>query len=276
MVSMAEGKKAPIPRIARWRWKIQSLASLVWLSPALFRIHTVCSPVFHCYSCPWALFACPIGVVANYSAVHAFPFLAAGTLLIAGVLLGSFWCGWACPFGFFQDLLDRIPTPKWVLPGWTGNLRYVVLVGLVIVLPYWVGAESEWFFCRLCPAGALEGAVPNVVQSNFDPATFPAPLKLGILGVFLASALFIWRPWCSLLCPLGAVYSLFNKASFFILRYHEHKCIDCRNCWGVCHTGEDAQARIDQMRCIRCLECTRCRSVTVESVFHPKQDSSTN
>ena len=98
--------------------------------------------------------------------LHVFPFLAVGTLLVVGSLFGSLVCGWACPFGFLQDLVARIPTPKLRLPGWLGLTRYAVLAGLVFLVPYYYGEGSPWFICRVCPAGALEAAVPYSLQQS--------------------------------------------------------------------------------------------------------------
>src|SRR5208337_1784397 len=121
MVSMAKNKSGSMAsRLARWRWWVQAGFLLAWLDPLMMRLHTVCGPVFHCYSCPLATFACPIGVLANFSALHLIPFAALGTLLVIGALVGSLVCGWACPFGFLQDLAARVPTPKFTLPAWMG------------------------------------------------------------------------------------------------------------------------------------------------------------
>ena len=63
------------------------------------------------------------------------PYLLIGLLLFVGAVSGSLVCGWACPFGFLQDLLGKIPIRKVAVPGWVGYTRYVVLVGLVLLLP---------------------------------------------------------------------------------------------------------------------------------------------
>ena len=60
---------------------VQAGFLLAWLDPLLLRMHNVCGPVFHCYSCPLATFACPIGMLANFSALHVIPFAALGTLV---------------------------------------------------------------------------------------------------------------------------------------------------------------------------------------------------
>lgn len=255
---------------ARWRLPVQLLSLVVWVNPFLVRWHTVCSPVFHCYSCPLATFACPIGVIANFAAIHTLPFLAVGTMVLAGTLLGTFVCGWMCPFGFLQDLLDRVPTPKFRLPAWTGYARYAVLLGLVLAVPYWWGEGHALFFCRLCPAGALEAALPVTVQTAMagQQIAWPSTAKIAILAGVLIAALFTWRPWCNLLCPLGAIYALSNRASLLVLRFHPSRCVGCADCRSLCHTGTAASTQCNELQCVRCLECTRCRAVTIETVFH--------
>ena len=255
-------------RLARWRIWVQTSFLIVWMAPFL-RMHTACSPVFHCYSCPLATFACPIGVLANFSALHIIPFLAIGTLLVTGTILGGFVCGWICPFGLFQDLLGRIPTPKFTMPAWTGYLRFGVLGLLVLAIPYWFGEEHPLFFCRLCPAGALEAAYPNTVALALagKPLVWPTTTKTIIFVVFLLLALFTWRPWCTALCPLGAIYSICNSFSFVFVRVNRSECGDCGLCESLCRYGDGPRQRANDLRCIRCLDCTKCKSVDVSSVL---------
>jgi len=269
-VSMAKNKWGKVVRgLARRRWWVQTGFLLAWLDPLMLRLHTVCSPVFHCYSCPLATFACPIGVLANFSAIHWIPFATLGTLVLLGTVFGSFVCGWACPFGFFQDLIHHIPTPKFTLPGWTGWFRYGVLIALVLAIPYWFGEEHPLFICRLCPAGAIEAALPNMVRLAAAGQTivWPTVAKSTVLALILIAMLFTWRPWCTLFCPLGAIYGLFNKVSFLFLRFEQKRCQKCELCRNLCLDGGPPERRVDSMRCVRCLECTHCRAVSVETIF---------
>ena len=60
-----------------------------------------CSPVFHCYSCPLATLACPIGILANFEAgCTSTAWIALGNGGRRGAMLGSLVSGWLCPFGF--------------------------------------------------------------------------------------------------------------------------------------------------------------------------------
>ena len=269
---MAKNKaKSIAARLAPKRIWIQLTFLVVWLDPLMLRMHGMCSPVFHCYSCPLSLFACPIGVLANFSALqfHVFPFIALGVLALFGALLGGFVCGWLCPFGLFQDLVGKIPTPKFVLPTWVGYFRYVVLIGLVFAVPYWWGKDSALFFCRLCPAGALEAAFPNTIGLAIagETVTWPTVTKMTIFGVLLVAMLFTHRPWCTALCPLGAVYTLCNSFSLFYLRVRERDCSKCGRCDTLCKYGNGPLDPAGERRCIRCLDCAACDKVVVSSVF---------
>ena len=277
MAPMAKQKSLPLSaRLAHWRIWVQGAFTLVWLDPLALRMHSVCSPVFHCYSCPLALFACPIGVLANFSALHLFPFVALGMLAVIGALVGSFVCGWACPFGFLQDLAGRLPTPKFELPSWLGYGRYVVLVALVLAIPYFFGEEHPLFFCRVCPAGALEAALPHTASTAIAGGgiAWPSAGKIAVLVVFLLAMVFTWRPWCTVLCPLGAIYSLFNRVSLVFLRFHSDRCNDCDLCRRLCRYHGLGQRRGDDQRCIRCLDCTRCTAVTLSHVFQSETTES--
>ena len=258
-------------KLIPWRMGVQAAFLLAWLDPLGLRLHNMCSPVFHCYACPLATFACPIGVIAQFSALHIFPFVAVGLLIVLGVLLGSLICGWACPFGFLQDLVAKVPTPKFDLPKWTGNLRYVVLIIAVLAVPYFWGEEHWLFICRVCPAGALEAAVPNMTGQAIagQKVVWPNVLKLTILGLFLIAIFFVRRPWCRILCPLGAIFSLFNRVSAFFLRFNVDKCTNCEQCHKLCEYGIEPEKSPNDLRCVRCLECTSCSpgALSLGSIF---------
>jgi hypothetical protein len=135
----------------------------------------LCLPGLNCYSCPGALGSCPIG---SFQAVlgsrnFTFTFYVAGFLIFIGAVLGRLACGWLCPFGLVQDLLYKIPFVRKLkkLPGdqWLKYLKYVILVGFVIVLPLTVldvvGQGQPWFCKYICPSGTLFGGIPLVAAN---------------------------------------------------------------------------------------------------------------
>ena len=66
----------------------------------------VCVPGLNCYSCPGAAGACPVGAFQAVvgSSKFRFSYYITGILILFGVLLGRFICGFLCPFGWFQEL----------------------------------------------------------------------------------------------------------------------------------------------------------------------------
>ena len=260
-------------RLVRRRWLVQAGFLAVWLIP--LRLFNVCGAVFHCYACPLALFACPIGVTAQFSALHVFPFMAVGTLLVVGGMVGAFVCGWACPFGFMQDLAAKARTCRYELPAWAGHFRYVVLVGAVLAIPFLWGEGHALFICRVCPAGALEGAIPAKVEQALanQPINEINNIKIWVT-VFVVAGMFVkFRPWCTLLCPLGAIFGLFNRWSALYLRFIPERCTSCKLCHTQCRVGLEPDRRANDPRCIRCLECTHCGALTVGSPLARPKDA---
>ena len=224
----------------------------------------VCAPGLNCYSCPAAIGACPIGALQSALSARkpSFPFYVLGFLLLFGVLLGRFVCGWLCPFGWVQDLLYRIPFPKKLI-AFRGErvlrmLKYAVLLLLVIVLPL-VDTLVPYFCKYLCPSGTLFGAIPLMLanaslRSQIGGLFF---WKLGVLCVLLGLSLWISRPFCRYLCPLGAIYGLFNKIALTRLDYEPDKCVTCGKCEPVCPMGIDPKTQFRSAECIRCGRCAR-------------------
>ena len=99
----------------------------------------LCVPGLNCYSCPGALGACPIGALQAALGQRRFPAYVLGTLVLFGVLLGRLVCGFLCPFGLLQDLLDRVPLPKLKVPKRLDKpLRYLKYAVLVLLVVLWV------------------------------------------------------------------------------------------------------------------------------------------
>lgn len=263
--STSESPAATKPtRLVRLRPWVQGAFLLVWLAPLGRFLSRYPSCVFHCYACPLASLSCPIGLAANFAAWHLFPFLAAGAVLLVAGLVGSLVCGWACPFGFLQDLLARIPVPKLGLPNWTGYGRYLVLLGLVVLVPYLWGEAHPLFICRVCPAGAVEAALPRTVmgQIGVSATVQPSAVKWAILTAFAVAAVIFYRPWCKVLCPLGGFLALLNRVSLFHLRFDRQKCTECNTCRARCPMGVHLERRLNDGGCIRCLDCTTCGAIT--------------
>ena len=257
-------------RLLPYRHRIQAGFLAVWLAPLHW--FGVCGPVFHCNACPLAAFACPIGVLARDGALHILPLAALAVLVAVGVTLGSATCGWACPFGWLQDMASKVPTRRWELPRWTGHVRYAVLAVTVLAVPFFFGGDHALFICRLCPAAGLEVSVPRLVKSALGPgpAIWPDTPKLVILVLFLGAIFVFHRPWCRVLCPLGAIFGFFNRFSLLGLKAHEDRCTHCGRCRKACPSGLDPETESNSSRCSRCFECLTCARGALEVKAGPR------
>jgi len=244
----------------------------------------LCLPVFNCHSCPWAFTACPIGTIGKFAAVALVPVLVIGTIGVFAVVAGRIYCGWVCPFGFLQDIVSRVPLRKISLPRAFRFGKYAVLVGLVVVVPYLWTEKSDWFFCRLCPMGTLEGAIPvkvrewvsgppagdkvaanggETLEAPLDESASPVPgLRYIVLVGLLVWMAFTVRPFCRYLCPLGATLALFNKISLWRMGVDKERCTQCGRCGRECLMDIALYRDPGSAECVRCLECKSCEAIS--------------
>lgn len=240
----------------------------------------LCVPGLNCYSCPGALASCPIGALQAVLGGHRhnFSFYVIGTMLLFGVVLGRFICGFLCPFGLLQDLLHKLPVKKFKVPKKIDKplrfLKYIVLVVLVVALPILLTDEfglAPPYFCKwLCPAGTLEGAFPLLVQNEslrqmlgilFD-------WKVVVLAIVLLLSTMIYRPFCKYLCPLGGFYGLFNRFSLYRMQVDKEKCTDCKTCETLCPMQVEVLKNINSTECIRCGKCAAaCPTEAIQKGF---------
>lgn len=272
------------------RWKVQLAATLAsnpfFLNFFRGKIHKgsskiVCVPGLNCYSCPAAAASCPIGALQAVigSSKFQFAYYVFGILILIGVLFGRVVCGFLCPFGWFQELLHKIPTKKFSTKKLhiLTYLKYMILIIFVIVLPMTIINEvgmGDPFFCKyICPAGILEGGIPLSIANDSIRAslgelfTWKSCILLGVITL----AVFFYRPFCKWICPLGAFYALFNKISVYRLHVDQNKCTACGACSHVCKMDVDVFRTPNHAECIRCGDCIQtCPHQAISKTFSLK------
>lgn len=266
-------------KISEWsRHGIQALWTLLTNSylAGFFRgrIYTgnlkkVCVPGLNCYSCPGAVGACPIGaiqaVVGSWNFKMAYYVI--GFLIFTGAMIGRVVCGLLCPFGLIQDLLHKIPFPKKIRTFYGDRLlrklKYVIFAVFVILLPLFVVdimGQGAPYFCKLiCPAGMLEGGIPLVLmnQSLRNTVGWLYAWKGVLLAVTIMFSIIIYRPFCKYICPLGALYSIFNPISIIRYRVDGEKCVQCGRCEQACQMQVNPVEHPNHPECIRCGRCKK-------------------
>ena len=252
------------------------------------KLKNLCVPGLNCYSCPGALGSCPIGamqaVIGSWNFRMAF--YVAGFLVFVGALMGRFVCGWLCPFGLIQDLLHKIPFVK-KIGTFRGDrllrkLKYVIFLVFVILLPMFVVdmlGQGAPYFCKLiCPAGTLEGGIPLVLLNSAmrTAVGWLYAWKNVLLVVIVLLSVVIYRPFCKYICPLGAVYSVFNPIAVFRYRVDKEACVHCGACAKACKMQVDLSETPNHPECIRCGSCKKvCPTGAIYSGINCRKGSET-
>ena len=187
------------------------------------------------------------------------PYYEAGLLILFRSILGRAVCGFLCPMGWIQEIIALVPVPKknrFKADKPLRKLKYLVLAA-TLILPFFVARTP--FFCKyICPSGttaalflaAADRTVWGMLGSLFS-------WKLAVLITLVILSLFIWRPFCKYICPLGAFYGFFNRFALYRGSVDESACTRCGKCASVCRMGVDPVANINSMECIRCGDCAR-------------------
>lgn len=240
-----------------------------------------CVPGLNCYSCPGALGACPIGSLQAVigSMKYNFSFYVVGVLMSFGLLFGRLICGFLCPFGLLQELLHKIPMPKIKNPWrWPRYIKYIILgvfvIGMPLLLTNRVGISSPAFCEYICPAGTLTAAIPLLwanksLRSVIGRLFF---LKAAIAVMVVVGCMLIYRFFCRYLCPLGAIYALFNRISLYQMKLDMVKCNHCGACKKACKMGIEPYKSLQSRECIRCGDCvSTCPSRALSAGFGHKE-----
>ena len=192
-------------------------------------------------------------------------------------MFGSFVCGWACPFGFLQDLIASVPTPKFTLPAWMGVFRYVVLAGVCVGDSVSCGAKGIRCSSAGCVRpGAIEAALPNMARLAIagEPIVWPTAAKTDDPrrdpgGHVLHVAAVVYA-----VLSLGGDLRAVEPRLVPVPSLSSRSLRRLRPTAAVCaSTARRPEQRIDGLRCVRCLECTNCRAVTVETIFTATRQS---
>ncbi len=168
-----------------------------------------------------------------------FAIIILGLLFILTLLFGRIFCGSICPLGALQELASLAPVPR-LKPRVKRELYALRFVALALVIV----AALLFSVSVLAILGVLD--------------LFLLSLSVGslVMLTILVASLFFYRPFCRILCPLGAVLSLAGMGSRFKLRRNP-SCIECGKCEFICPVDE---AKREDLKG-ECYLCGRCTEV---------------
>ncbi len=169
-------------------------------------------------------------------------------MTIAGSKL---FCGWTCPLGALQELIHALPLPR----GWKRKAPFVVSNGVRVgFFAVFVVALLVWRRYLYDYVNAF-----HFLEWNFHLETVVAA------AVVLGASLFLFRPFCYHICPLGLLTWVLEQFSLTKVRA-KASCTGCRRC--VNESPCPAVGAIVDGKRIRpdCHACGRCVEVCGESL----------
>jgi hypothetical protein len=231
--------------------------------------------------------------------------LSVGAVLLFGSMFGRVMCGWACPIGFFQDIItgirrklhikDREPSAN--MHSRLLLLKYITL-GMTLTLAATIGitaaidpAGGAAYSQALGPAG---GEVPlKFMAFEGNLYSFLALFAVGapafnlLFGLQMVMFFFVLggiittpRFYCRYFCRTGALISLTSKYSLLQVRKRQSTCDHTRACLNTCPMGKGQDTYIpgtndevnerlrDTANCVHCYRCvTACPTPTLQVRF---------
>ena len=247
--------------------------------PAKYINSEFCVPGLNCRYCPASVAGCPLNFMQRLFAdgLSRLPIRVLCWLLLLALAFGRFICGWLCPFGLVQDLLDKIPAPKIKKNEWTRRLsylKYVFLILCVIVIPFgfFLGGSRVMAFCQyVCPNLPFSNFLMTLSSGGSIRPYMFLNYRFAILAAVIIVSVFLFRPFCRFICPLGAFYGLFNRIALLSVKLDESKCVHCNACLRTCKMDI---RKVGDCECISCGDCkAACKFGAIRFGWEKKQNS---
>ncbi len=186
---------------------------------------------------------------------------------LATLILGRFFCGWACHVVAYQD------AAAWFL-GKLGLRPRPIRSRLLVWVPLCAALYMFLWptLARLLEGREFAGFRPHFSTENFW-ASFPGP-GIALLTFFVDGFLIVYllgaKGFCTYGCPYGAVFAVAERASHARIRVTD-ACEGCGHCTATCTSNVQVHAevaRFGQVIDTGCMKCMDCISVCPKDALY--------
>ncbi len=176
------------------------------------------------------------------------------TTLFCFIFLGRILCGFLCPAGLLQDLMDKFRQALHIRPIVVTDrmnrfLQPIKWVWIVLFLGF---AFTGGDFCDICPLKGFTTAQGGYWTNLYLGGFFAV--------VILVGSFFVKRFWC-IICPMGYLMGLFKRFNLFKLKKDCTSCTECGACYHACPMRiksiytEREKENVQTVDCMMCGEC---------------------
>lgn len=163
-------------------------------------------------------------------------------------VFGRVWCGWICHFGALQEFIHK--NSKWNF--WktpkAQKVLFGVQIGVFAIWVLWLLIAQTSYICKYDPFVKIFNLNINGIVNYI------------IVGFLIVLSLFVNRPFCRAICPIGFVLGWVARIPYARRLHIKDFCIGCSKCKTRCDKGaivgeKSIKHRVDANACIFCGEC---------------------
>jgi polyferredoxin len=167
-------------------------------------------------------------------------------IAVFSIIGNKLFCGWACPIGAIQELFNQIHLPKKlkiIIPFRVTNPIRIMIFLSFVTLVFTAGIGIYGYFNPF----------------HFLHWRFGLYVTM-VLLITLAASVFIFRPFCYLVCPIGLFTWILEQFSLVKVKINRHNCKDCNLCIkksycpAVKSIIEEKRTHPDCFACGRCID----------------------